>query len=333
MRFTLAGQAILTFSIDSPSRSGVLLYGAIEGGGTKFVCAVGTCSQDVLESVVLPTGSAASTLAACVEFFSTAEQNFGPLAAFGFACFGPIDLRAHEPGHGQMLATPKPGWSGVDLLKPLRSRFGAPVAIDTDVSAAALAEWQLGAGRGLGSIAYVTVGTGIGGAVAPYDLRTRRLMHAEMGHIFVRRDARDQEFPGVCPFHGDCLEGLASGPAIQARWRCQLDALPAHHEAWSIIGGYLGQLVASIALMVSVERVVLGGGVMANGLLLPHIRAAAADALKGYLEPLSRPGAFDSYVCAPQLGTQAGLAGAFLLAERALAASRADQPLPGGTSN
>ena len=115
--------------------------------------------------------------------------------------------------------------------------------------------------------------------------------------------------------------GLASGPAIQARWRCQLDALPPHHEAWSIIGGYLGQLVATIALMVSVERVVFGGGVMANGLLLPHIRAAAANALKGYLEPLSHPGALDAYICGPQLGTRAGIAGAFLLAERALASA------------
>ncbi len=299
-----------------------MLYGAIEGGGTKFVCAVGTSSEDVLDSVVLPTAGPASTLAACVDFFSTAEQKFGPIAAFGFACFGPIDLRAHEPTHGQMLATPKPGWSRVDLLRPLQSRFSVPVLIDTDVSAAALAEWQLGAGRGLGSIAYVTVGTGIGGGVAPHDLSMGRLMHAEMGHIFVRRDPREPDFPGVCPFHGDCLEGVASGPAIQARWRCQLDALPAHHEAWSIIGGYLGQLAATIALMLSVERVVFGGGVMANGLLLPHIRAAAASSLKGYLEPLSSPGALDSYICAPQLGTRAGIAGAFLLAQSALGSVR-----------
>lgn len=310
-----------------------MLYGAIEGGGTKFVCAVGTSSQNILDSVALPTASADSTLAGCVEFFSTAERRFGKIGAFGFGCFGPIDLRAHESSHGHMLATPKAGWSGVDLLKPLRSHFDVPVAIDTDVSAAALAEWQLGAGRGLGSIAYVTVGTGIGGGVAPHDLTARRLMHAEMGHIHVRRDPREQDFPGVCPFHGDCLEGLASGPAIQARWRSQLDALPAQHEAWSIIGGYLGQLAATIALMNSVERVVFGGGVMANGCLLPYIRAAAASVLKGYLEPLSQPGALDAYICAPQLGTQAGIAGAFLLAEQALGSVPRDQLFPGGTSN
>lgn len=298
-----------------------MLYGAIEGGGTKFVCAVGTSPEDVLESVVLPTSSPASTLGACVEFFTAAERKFGTIDAFGFACFGPIALRTHEADYGQMLATPKPGWSRVDLLAPLRAKFNKAIVIDTDVSAAALAEWRLGAGRGLGSIAYVTVGTGIGGGVAPNGLAGRRLLHQEMGHILVRRDARDKEFPGVCPFHGDCLEGLASGPAIQARWRCQLDALPSNHEAWSIVGGYLGQLAASIALMISVERVIFGGGVMANGLLLPHIRSAAANSLHGYVEPLSQPGALDDYIRAPQLGTRAGIAGAFLLAEQAAASS------------
>ena len=298
-----------------------MLYGAIEGGGTKFVCAVGRSPEDVLESVVLPTSSPAATLTACVEFFTAAERKFEPIDAFGFGCFGPIDLRMHSPTYGQMLATPKPGWSRVDLLTPLRSKFDTALALDTDVSAAALAEWRLGAGRGLGSMAYVTVGTGIGGGVAPNDLAGHRLLHPEMGHIFVRRDARDEGFPGVCPFHGDCLEGLASGPAIQARWRCQLDELPQHHEAWSIIGGYLGQLAASIALMISVERVIFGGGVMANGLLLPHIRAAAANSLQGYLEPLSQPGALDDYLRTPELGTRAGITGAFLLAEMAAARS------------
>lgn len=296
-----------------------MLYGAIEGGGTKFVCALGTSPEDVLESVVLPTSSPVSTLAACVEFFTAGQRKFGPIGALGFACFGPIDLRVGEPTHGRMLSTPKPGWSRVDLLTPLRSKFDAPVAIDTDVAAASLAEWRMGAGRGLGSIAYVTVGTGIGGGVAPNDLAGRRLLHPEMGHIFVRRDARDRDFPGVCPFHGDCLEGLASGPAIQARWRSRLDELPPHHEAWSIIGGYLGQLAASIALMVSVERVIFGGGVTANGLLLPHVRGAAASTLRGYLEPLSQPGALDDYIRAPELGTRAGITGAFLLAELAAA--------------
>lgn len=289
-------------------------YAAIEGGGTKFVCAVGASPQQVHESVVLPTSDPQSTLAGCVEFFASAERKFGPIDALGFACFGPLDLRGDSPTFGHMLATPKPRWSGADLLAPLRARFGVPVAIDTDVAAAALAEWRLGAGRGVGSCAYVTVGTGIGADVAPRDRNIGRLMHAEMGHIAVRRDPRDA-FAGVCPFHGDCLEGLACGPAIYQRWGCELTELPPGHEAWSIIGGYLGQLAATIALVLSVECIVFGGGVMANGALLPHIRTAAAASLRGYLQPLAPTGALDRYITAPQLGTRAGIVGAMLLAE------------------
>jgi fructokinase len=300
-----------------------VLYGAIEGGGTKFVCAIGSSPDNVLDSTVVPTSTPTSTLAACVEFFRAAERRHGSIDAFGFACFGPIDLRMHEPTAGQTLSTPKSGWSRADLLAPLRSKFDVPIMIDTDVAAAALAEWRLGAGQGLGSIAYVTVGTGIGGGIAPNALAGRHLLHPEMGHILVRRDPRDKDFPGVCPFHGDCLEGLASGPAILARWRCELQSLPSHHEAWSIIGGYLGQLAATIALMISVERVIFGGGVMTNALLLPHIRSAAANMLQGYLEPLSQPGALDDYIRTPQLGTKAGITGAFLLAEQAAGSSHA----------
>ena len=293
-----------------------MLYGAIEGGGTKFVCAVGASPQDVHETIVLPTADPQSTLAGCVEFFSAAERKFGSIDAIGFACFGPIDLRAGSPTFGHMLGTPKAGWSRVDLLAALRSRFSAPMAIDTDVAAAALADWKLGAGREAGLVAYVTVGTGIGADVAPRDRHVRRLMHAEMGHILVRRDPRDT-FAGVCPFHGDCLEGLASGPAISKRWGCELAALPPEHVAWQVIGGYLGQLAITIALVQSVECIVFGGGVMANGALLPHIRSAAAASLNGYLQPLAHAGALDDFITAPLLGSRAGIAGALLLAEAA----------------
>jgi fructokinase len=216
-----------------------------------------------------------------------------------------------------MLPTPKPGWSGVDLLEPFRSEFHVPIALDTDVGAAALAEWRLGAGRELASLAYVTVGTGIGGAIAPNTDAAQRLMHAEMGHIPMRRDARDRDFAGVCPFHGDCLEGLASGPAVLARWGCNLDALPLEHEGRAVIAGYLGQLAATIALMLSAQRVVFGGGVMSDGTLLPLVRDAASAYLNGYLSPLKDPHRMSDYVCAPALGDRAGIAGAMLLARQA----------------
>jgi fructokinase len=175
----------------------------------------------------------------------------------------------------------------------------------------------LGAGQGCSSVAYVTVGTGIGAGVAINGQTLRGRMHPEMGHIHVQRDQRDVNFQGVCPFHGDCLEGVASGPAIQRRWQSDLVALPEDHVAYSIIGGYLGQLAATIALVTSAERIVFSGGVLENGLLLPHIRAATRDALAGYLPPHEPDGCVENSVCVSALHGRAGLLGAMLLARRA----------------
>jgi fructokinase len=294
------------------------LFGAIEGGGTKFVCAVGHGPDRILERIVIPTQEPGSTLNAALEFFSAAQSTYRPITAFGIGLFGPLDLRFGSPTFGRLMATPKPGWTGTDLVGPLRSRFGAPVRIDTDVAAAALAELKLGAGRDVGSLAYITVGTGIGGGFAPDTWNGgARLLHPELGHLRVQRDPRDHHFRGVCPFHGDCVEGLASGPAIRARWGAELNQLEPSHAAGSIIGNYVGQLAASVALVTSPERIVLGGGVMGNGHLLPYIHRAARDFLNGYLGPLNDVGALERYICTPGLGDRAGLAGAFLLAAQA----------------
>jgi fructokinase len=293
------------------------LYGAIEGGGTKFVCAVAEAPDRILERATVPTTDAGATLAECVDFFVAAENARGPIAAFGFGCFGPIELAPSASGFGRLLTTPKPGWAGTDLLAPLRAAFAAPIALDTDVGAAALAEWRLGAGRGAGSLAYVTVGTGIGGAVAPRDPAGSRLMHAEMGHLPAARDPRDAGFPGVCPFHRDCIEGLASGSAIRARWGSDLEALPADHAGRFVVARYLGQLAASIALLTSVECIVFGGGVMANGALLPLVSTAMLEYLNGYLPPLSDPERAAAYLRAPGLGKDSGIVGAILLATQA----------------
>jgi fructokinase len=215
------------------------------------------------------------------------------------------------------MATPKPDWSGTDLLEPLIRRFKAPVAIDTDVNAAAMAELRLGAGRDVRSIAYVTVGTGIGGGFAPAVWKGAQMLHPELGHLRVQRDPRDLDFSGICPFHGDCLEGLACGPAIRVRWGQEINSLTPDHPAWSIIGNYLGQLATSIALALSPERIVFGGGVMTGGCLLPLIRATTGELLKGYIGTLNAEGALDRYIASPGLGDRAGLAGAMLLAEEA----------------
>jgi fructokinase len=231
----------------------------------------------------------------------------------GIACFGPLQLRPDAADYGSLLATPKPGWSGARVLAPLQDALDIPVAIDTDVGSAARGELQVGAGRGLHSLAYVTVGTGIGGAVAPAPAETR-LLHAEMGHLLVRRDERDSGFPGVCPFHGDCLEGLASGPAVRARWGCDFSALDLAHPGRVIIAGYIAQLVAAIALLHAPECIALGGGVMSDGTLLPMVRDQTLAVLGGYLPFLNDPAQARAVIRAPELGADSAISGALLMA-------------------
>jgi fructokinase len=297
------------------------LVGAIEGGGTKFICAVGDSRGAVLERVVVPTTDPASTLGECLRFFEAAATRHGPVQALGIACFGPLQLRVDARDYGHLLATPKPGWSGADVVAPFRAGLRVPVALDTDVAAAARGELALGAGRGSASLAYVTVGTGIGGAVTPVVPGVHAL-HAEMGHLPVRRDARDAAFAGTCPFHGDCLEGLASGPAILARWGMPLSALPSGHEGREIIGGYIGQLAAAIALLHSPEVLVVGGGVVSDPQLLPQVREAALACLGGYLPYLRDAAAMDAFIRAPGLEGDSAITGALLMAADALDARR-----------
>lgn len=297
--------------------AGRVLIGAIEGGGTKFVCAVAGSATAVIERAVIPTRDPESTFVDIIEFFRAAGRRYGDIAALGFACFGPLQLRSDAPDYGRLLGTPKQGWSGVDVITPLKAQFHVPIALDTDVAAAASGELEFGAGRGDGSLAYVTVGTGIGGAVAPHATGTR-LMHAEMGHLIVRRNPRDTGFAGICPFHGDCLEGLASGPAIRARWGSDLADLPLAHPGRAIIAGYLAQLVVAIALLHSPQSVVLGGGVLKDGALLALVRQATGALLHGYLPPLRDPAQVERFVRAPALADDSAIAGAVRMALESL---------------
>jgi fructokinase len=206
----------------------------------------------------------------------------------------------------------------MDVVGLFGQALGIPVTLDTDVGCAALGEWRLGAGRGKGSLAYVTVGTGIGGAVVP---RTGTgLMHAEMGHLPVRRDVQDQAFAGVCPFHGDCLEGLASGPAVRARWGCDLSELPDGHPGRALIAGYIAQLATALTLLHSPECIVIGGGVTSGGQLLPEVQRATLGFLGTYLPPLQRPDQLAALIRAPALSADSAIAGALLMARAALAA-------------
>lgn len=294
------------------------LHGAIEAGGTKFVCAAGYDALSPIEDwrESIPTSTPGETLAAVAGFFERVRHQVGPLAGIGIAAFGPVDIDRRSSTWGCLLETPKAGWSRASLVSPLE-HFGCPIAVDTDVNAAALAEARFGAGAGVDSLAYVTVGTGIGGGVVIDGHTVKGMLHPEMGHIRVRRDERDAAFSGICPFHGDCLEGLASGPAVQARWHTAVESWPDDHVGFEIVGGYLGQLAATIALMISCRRIVFGGGVMGDGRMLPHIRRAARESLNGYLPIEARAGGFDRFITAAALGPRAGITGAMILAREA----------------
>jgi fructokinase len=291
------------------------LFGAIEAGGTKFLCAVGNASGIWRDEVRIATTTPDATLAAVRVFFDRVRAEHGELRALGIASFGPVELDPQSPRWGQILHTPKAGWSGANLVGPLRDRYGWPVAIDTDVNAAALAECRYGAARGCRSSGYVTIGTGIGGGFVQDGRSLRGVMHPEVGHLRVQRAPGDAAFPGICTFHGDCLEGLASGPAIAARWGYTPEQLAQTPSAVDTIAFYIGQLMATIALTLSCERVVVGGGVMQQALLLDGVREHTRKLLNGYLPDERFSTGIDRFLVAPGLGLRSGLIGARLLAQ------------------
>lgn len=295
-----------------------MLRGGVEAGGTKFVCVVGTSIDDVRAEARIPTTTPADTLPAVVRFFAEAARAHGPLAALGVGSFGPVDLHPASPTFGCITSTPKPAWAGTDVVGTIRRALGAPVAFDTDVNAAALGEWRHGAARDLDTFVYLTVGTGIGGGGLVGGRLLHGLVHPEMGHVRVPHDHAADPFPGVCPFHGDCLEGLASGPAMAARWGAPAETLDAGHPAWALEARYLALALHNIVCTLSPQRIVMGGGVMAQPALLPLVRAELTGLLNGYVQAPALLERIDNYVVAPALGDRAGVAGALVLAEAQL---------------
>lgn len=290
------------------------MVAAIEAGGTKFVCAAGRTWEDLRSGPrgVIPTGPPGETMAAVTEWFASTGVTES-VRAVGVASFGPLDIAA-----GRIGPTPKPGWAGFDWPAAVdRWLPGVPVAVETDTNAAALAEMEWGAAVGRRVAAYLTVGTGIGGGLVVAGRAVHGLVHPEMGHMRVPRGAGD-DFTGNCPFHGDCLEGLASGPAIAARWGRPAPELPADHPAWALEAGYLGAAVANLAFTASPEIVVLGGGVMAAAGLLDLVRAAMRQAVGGYVDSELLRDGVDRYLVAPALGSDSGVLGAFLVGTAAL---------------
>lgn len=298
------------------------VYGGIEAGGTKFVCAVGTGPDDVRALERFPTTTPDATIGRAIDFLRAHD-----VEAVGIGSFGPVDPHPDSPTWGYITTTPKPGWAHVDFGGAVGRALGVPVAFDTDVNVAALGEHRWGAGQGLDTFLYLTVGTGIGGGGFVRGRRMRGLVHPEIGHLLLPRVAGDG-FAGTCPYHGDCLEGLASGPALEARWGARAETFEPDHPAWGLEAEYLGRALVNLVVTLSPERILLGGGVMSAPDLLPRVRTVLRERLGGYV---AHPTFTDAdrladYVVAPRLGARAGVLGALALAHGARRAAPSESP-------
>jgi len=294
-----------------------MLLGGIEGGGTKFRCGVSTQPGRLAAEVAIPTTTPEETLGRVAEFFR--ETTGGRrLDALGIASFGPLDLRHGSQTYGYITATPKPQWNDVDLVGRIAATVATDaIAFDTDVNAAAIAEYRWGAGRGVGTLAYVTVGTGIGAGILVDGRPLRGLVHPEFGHIRIPQDHEADTFPGCCPVHGNCLEGLASGRAVAARTAALPEQLPPDHPVWSLAAHYLALGLANLICIASPERIIVGGGV-SQGLSWSALHAGVRSTLGGYLRPPELNDAISQYIVPPMLGQDAGLLGALAMAEAAV---------------
>lgn len=281
-------------------------YGGVEAGGTKFVCAVGTGPDDLSDRVRIPTTTPDETLGKVAEYFASR-----PVEAVGIATFGPVETRRLHPEYGRITTTPKQGWEGADLVGAVRSVLDVPVTVDTDVNGAALAEARWGSGAGRHNVLYVTVGTGLGGGAVIGSRPLVGLVHPEMGHVSVERLDGDH-FPGICPFHHDCLEGMASGPAMQQRWGKPADELSSDLEdALEIEAHYLAAGFRQFVFTLAPEVIVMGGGVSHLPGLHDRVNRRLVGMMAGYaVQPEHRAG----FVVPPGLGDDAGIAGALALA-------------------
>jgi fructokinase len=299
-------------------------FGGIEAGGTKWVCGIGDWGADLVKLESFPTTTPQQTISRAVEFFS----RDGVPDGLGIGSFGPIDVHTGSPTWGQITTTPKPGWAHVDLVAPIRAALGIPIAFDTDVNAAALAESLWGAARGLDTFSYITVGTGIGGGSAVNGRLLHGLLHPELGHMRIPHDRARDSFDGVCPYHGDCLEGLASGEAIRQRWSRPGEALTDEPPVWELEAEYLALGLMNLICALSPQRIVLGGGVMKQPGLLALVHRRLGELLAGYFDApeLTSADGLARYVVPPGLGDQAGVLGAIALARWAVQASNLEPP-------
>jgi fructokinase len=286
--------------------------GAIEAGGTKFVCGIGQEDGTITERVDFPTERPEQTLGNVKAYFQ--EKH---VSAIGIGSFGPIDINPASATYGYVTTTPKPGWGNYNFLGALKESFSVPYGWDTDVNAAAFGEAKWGAAQGLDSCLYYTIGTGVGVGVYAEGKLVHGLVHPEGGHVLTRRHPEDA-YEGFCPYHGDCLEGMAAGPAIERRWGIKGHLLPVNHRAWEIEAFYIAQALVSSIFLLSPKKVILGGGVMKQQHLFPLIRTEVRRLLAGYVQARAIIENIEDYIVPPGLGDNAGLNGALALGLEAL---------------
>lgn len=288
------------------------MLGAIEAGGTKFVCAVGDMDYNVVDLIELPTTTPEETMDKVRSFFK--EYN---VSAMGIGSFGPAEIRPNSPKYGCITTTPKIKWKNFNILDSIKDSINVPMVFHTDVTMAALGETKFGAGQGVSNCIYITIGTGIGvGAVINGQL-LQGMSHPEMGHVFVKRHPTD-DFIGVCPYHQDCLEGLASGPAIEKRWNKKANLLAENEEVWEMEGYYIAQALITYILTLSPEKIILGGGVLKQRQLLPIIYKHVKELNKGYVAFEQLEDRILDYIVTPGIEGLSAIKGGFYAAKNKL---------------
>ncbi len=291
-------------------------FAGVETGGTNIKCIIASDPGHVVSEIVLPTRDPATTIQKVIQFFKVGEKRFNiPITSMGIGGFGPLNLDSSCANYGSITSTPKLEWQNYPLLATMRNAFSFPIAIDTDVNAALLGETRWGAGIGFADLVYVTVGTGIGGGILSNGKLIHGLIHPELGHMFIRHDFQADPFEGNCPFHKDCLEGLASGASMTARWQIIPEHLPNNHPGWDLEAEYLAQMCINLTLLFSPQRIIIGGGVPQHEGLLAFIRSNFQSLLNKYLVSPSFFESIESYIVPPMLRQHAGIFGAIALAQ------------------
>ncbi len=290
-------------------------YGGVEAGGTKFVCAVGSGPDDLQDEFRFETTSPKETINRTLEYFK--KQNLKEkLLAIGIGSFGPIELNRESSKYGFVTSTPKPGWSNINIYGLIKEELKIPVGFNTDVNAAALGEYEWGAGRGLNNFIYLTIGTGIGGGAMINGRLLHGLQHPEMGHIFIPQDLKADPYEGNCPFHKNCFEGLASGSAMKNRWGKSPEDLNKDHKAWDLEAQYISFALINYIFTLSPERIIIGGGIMEQKKLLPLILTTVKKMLNNYIHLEEITDNIEKYIVLPSLAQKSGILGALVLAKK-----------------